>query len=151
MRPAGSAAARVSSFGCSLAVGSRTESENAVTKTKGKHWFSFAASGTDWDVRIATEKDAPELAGSEGITDPSASTIYLDSGLVPSRRTVVLVHELLHALLSTPGEFKLMARILGCSPDEASAREEELVTHLAPKLCDALCRSGILKLPKAPK
>lgn len=122
-----------------------------MTKTKGKHWFSFAAAGTEWDIRIASEKDAPELASAEGFTDPASSTIYLDAGLVPSRRTVVLVHELLHALLSTPGEFKLMSRILGCSQEEASAREEELVTHLAPKLGDALARSGMLRLPKVPR
>lgn len=144
-------AEQVSFFGCSLAVGSRTESVNTVTKTKGKHWFSFTAAGTEWSVIIAAEKDVPELAHAEGFTDPSSSTICLDSELVPSRRTVVLVHEMLHALLSTPGESKLMARILGCSQEDASAREEELVTHLAPKLCDALCRSGIFKLPRVPR
>jgi hypothetical protein len=116
-----------------------------------RHWFSYMAAGSEWDVVLVDRRAFGEIDGRDGVTLPDQGLVALDDQLPFARLVTVLVHEMLHTHFSTTGESKLLARILGCAVDDASDREEEIVTHLAPKLADTLMRNGLLKLPPLPK
>lgn len=116
-----------------------------------RHWFVARTIGGDVDVLLATSRVLRDLKGNDGITQPAYGLIALDEESPLLRIVVTLVHELLHNLFSAPGDDDLNARILGCKPKDVGAREEEIVTHLAPRLADCLIRSGLLRLPPIPR
>ena len=103
----------------------------------GRTWKKLTLAGTQWRVKLVPA-GAKELEGALGLCDSDQATIYLNRDLPESLLRTTLMHEILHALLSTPGEVSLMARIFGCKESEVNQREEEFVTHIAPKLIDAL-------------
>lgn len=115
-----------------------------------RHWFTIRTSGGDFDVVLGTDKILKCLKGCEGHTDGGLGIIAIDEEATLSRIVVVLVHELFHALLSSPAEYAPLARVLGCRPTSVAAREEAIVAYFAPKLADCLIRSGLLRLPTIP-
>lgn len=116
-----------------------------------RHWFTLRTVGGDLDVILGSSTSVKDLKGRYGVTDADAGIIALDEGTPLYRLVVALVHELLHGALTAPGDTHLLARILGCKVEVADEREEEIVTHLAPRLADCLIRSGLLRLPPIPR
>ena len=78
----------------------------------------------------------------------SAAEILIDDTVEPSRRIVVLIHEVLHACLNMPGSGSLMPHVFGCPFEKIADIEENVVSYLAPVLAGALC--PMLHLPKVP-
>lgn len=113
-------------------------------------WFTLKTLWRSFDVTLSNETLTPDLANRFGLTDIDAGIIWLDAKLPRQALIATLIHEAMHAVMATPGESLLLARILGCSEEDADAREEDIVTHLAPKLADALLRSGLLRFPRQP-
>jgi hypothetical protein len=116
-----------------------------------RHWFTARSIAGDLDVVLANEKLLADLKDRVGVTLADVGLIALDAETPLVRLVVALCHELLHGVLSAPGDQNLMARILGCTPAKAVEREEELVTHLAPRWADCIIRSGLLRLPPIPR
>jgi hypothetical protein len=116
-----------------------------------RHWFTLRTIGGDLDVILGTAANIKDLRGRYGVTDADAGIIALDESSPLLRLVVTLLHELLHGALTAPGDHNLLARLFGCPAEEADAREEEIVTHLAPRLADTLIRSGLLRLPPIPR
>ena len=116
-----------------------------------RHWFTVRTIGGDLDVILGSALSVKDLKGRYGVTDADVGIIALDESTPLVRLVVALLHELLHGALTAPGDCHLLARILGCTAAEADEREEEIVTHLAPRLADCLIRSGLLRLPPIPR
>jgi hypothetical protein len=116
-----------------------------------RHWFTARSVGGDLDVVLATAGLLKDLKDRAGVTHADVGLIALDEATPLVRLVVALMHELLHGAFSAPGDHNLTARILGCRREHADAREEEIVTHLAPRLADCLIRSGLLRLPPIPR
>ena len=123
--------------------------EGIVSRRNKWLWFKPTLAGTEWRVYLTLREDL--LEGAWGQTDPNLCEIYIRATMPESLIKVTLLHELLHGLLSTPGEITLMARIFGCKEKEVDAREEEFVTHIAPKLLDALVMNFSFKFPRVPR
>lgn len=129
----------------------RIDSKKLRLPPNVRHWFTVRTVGGDLDVILGTANSVKDLKGRYGVTDADVGIIALDEGTPLVRLVVALLHELLHGALTAPGDSHLLARILGCSADDADEREEEIVTHLAPRLADCLIRSGLLRLPPIPR
>jgi hypothetical protein len=114
-------------------------------------WMRLTIAGVEWRVDLCTAEEYPDLADRDGETDPDACRIVLQAAMPAQKRGVVLIHEILHACFCTPGEYELLAKLFGIDREKVEDAEELLVTHLAPKLTDALTRAKLLKLPRAPK
>lgn len=115
-----------------------------------RHWLTLRSIAGDLDVVLANERNLKDLKDRVGVTLADAGLIALDEESPLLRLIVGLFHEAFHGCLSAPGDANLLARILGCSPEEALEREEEIVTHLAPRWADCVIRSGLLRLPPIP-
>ncbi len=111
-------------------------------------WTRFFTGGTEWTVRIGSIAEFPDLESREGYTDPDTCEIHIWEQLTPSRRVVVLFHEMMHAVISAPGDEPLFARVVGCAEEDSAGAEEAVITHIAPKLVDALQRLGMLRPPR---
>lgn len=123
-----------------------------LTPPKGaRQWFTVRTVGGDFDVILGTDKILKCLKGAEGHTDGGLGIIAIHEEATLSRIAIVLIHEVLHALLSSPAEYAPLAKILGCRPASVAGREEDLVAYLAPKVADCLIRSGLLRLPPIPR
>jgi len=116
-----------------------------------RHWFTLRTSGGDYDVVLGTDKILKCLKGLEGHTDAGVGIIAIDEEATLSRLAVVLVHELLHAVLSAPADQGPLARVIGCRPKNLIAREEDIIALIAPRLADCLIRTGLLRLPPIPR
>lgn len=116
-----------------------------------RHWFTARSVAGDLDVVLANDKLLKDLKDRVGVTLADHGLIALDEETPLVRLVVALCHELLHGALSAPGDANLLARILGCTPEEAGDREEEIVTHIAPRWADCIIRSGLLRLPPIPR
>lgn len=119
----------------------------------GRLWFRTRIGGADWQVRFASYDVVQRLIGRncEGGTDPNTHTILLPWTLcdTPSRLKLVVLHELIHASCSGPGECHRLCKLLRCSEEELEDLEEDLCVHLTPLLVEAL--GSYWKLPKPPK
>lgn len=113
-----------------------------------RDWFKLEIAGSQWRVLLSTAKEIEDLARAEGVTLPSDQVIVIDQNIPIARRGVVLMHELLHAMLSNVGAKVTTSTILGCTVNESEKVEEQLVSYFAPILYDTLMRNGMLKLPK---
>lgn len=125
-----------------------------MSKTVGTatYWFTYRSSAdADWHVVLSTPDECPWLENAEGVTLPQKHLVVLDRRAPVDRLPVVLLHELMHAELSAPGDGTTLGHILSCEPDAVPELEEALVSYLAPKITSALTRNGFLRLPKVPK
>lgn len=68
--------------------------------------------GTEYSINLGTEKEKPQLRGSDGVCDPYAKEIYLDLSAINEELTTrnpieyykqVLRHELIHAFFHECG------------------------------------------------
>lgn len=116
-----------------------------------RHWFTVRTTGGDYDVVLGTATILKCLKTLEGHTDVDLGIIAINEEATLRRIAVVLVHELLHAILSAPADQGPFARIIGCRPKNLVAREEDIIAHIAPRLADSLLRSGLLRLPPIPR
>lgn len=129
----------------------RIDSRRLKPPRGARHWFTIRTAGGDYDIVLGTDKVLKCLKGAEGHTDGGLGIIALDEEATLSRIAVVLIHEMLHAVLSSPAEYGPIARVIGCRPASVAKREEDIVAYLAPKLADCLIRSGLLRLPPIPR
>lgn len=129
----------------------RIDNRKLTIPASVRHWFTIRTIGGDLDVLLGSATSIKDLKGRYGVTDADVGIIALDENTPLVRLVVALLHELLHGGLTAPGDSHLLARILGCTAEEADEREEEIVTHLAPRLADCLIRSGLLRLPPIPR
>lgn len=115
------------------------------------YWFTLRTLWGPFRVYLVDTAIVPDMADKFALTLVDEGWIFLDERMPRSRLARALVHEAFHAVMSTPSEDRLLARILGCKLRRADKREEELVVHLSTKFADAFARSGLFKLPPLPK
>lgn len=114
-------------------------------------WMRLQIAGIEWRVDLCTTDEYPDLENRYGDADPDTCRIVIQSALARDKQRIVLIHEILHAMFTTPGEGTLIAKMLGIEEDAVDDAEELLVTHLAPKLADTLHRAKLLRVPRPPK
>lgn len=121
-------------------------------RKRRRKWMTLDIGGSRWPVWLVDSETLYECAGSpevEGLMNAAASEILIDDATETSRRTVVLLHEVLHACLNPPGAGALIPHIFGVKFAKVADVEENVVSHLAPILAGAL--GQVLRLPAVPK
>lgn len=119
-------------------------------RRRKRKWMTLPMGGSVWTIWLVDERTLTECAGddqgAEGLMNDSASEILILDTVEPTRRIVVLIHEILHAALNPVGAGSLIPHIFGCPYEKIADIEENVVSHLAPVLAGAL--GNLLKLPK---
>ncbi len=111
-------------------------------------WFTYeAVAGTVRVVRMSQTEHLP-LEGNEGISYPSRLLIVINEAIPYDRACRVAVHEIMHMDLSNPGESAILCLSLHCTSDVVGDREEDIVSHLAPRNADTLLRNRFLRFPR---
>lgn len=111
-----------------------------------REWLRLTIGGAEWVVYLASSADLGESNNGvpcDGLTLHERLTILVDEGQPLERQTVILVHELLHASLSSVGAGHMFALVSGL--EKMSDREESLVSYVAPILAGAL--RPLLRVP----
>jgi hypothetical protein len=123
-----------------------------MAKSDATYWFSFESSAhTQWHVVATTPEAFPWLEGAEGVCLSQKQVVAIDRSAPQDRAECVLVHEMLHAELSGPGDGTTLANVLGLTTENIADVEENLVSYLAPKIYQLFSANGFLKLPRLPK
>lgn len=126
--------------------------KNAFASSPPTLWLRAEdAAGCVWSVYVGDANQVPQLEDRDAITLPDAHLIAVSSEIPFDRQCLALLHEMLHACVSSVGDPKVMSKILGCEEGELDALEECVVSFLAPRLLPILVRAGLLKFPKIPK
>ena len=115
-----------------------------------RFWFTAVTCFGPYAVVLASVEVYPGFADKWAETDPNTHIIWIWDKTPPECLPTVVVHELSHASIAGPGEDWVLARVMGCTVDEADDREEAAVAYLTTRLGDTMFRSGLIQLPPLP-
>lgn len=117
------------------------------------YWFTVTTTWSDFDIVFADSNRVDELKDWFGYCDTDQGIIFLNRSLArdPRRLAHVTLHEITHGAVSSPGETRVLSRIVGCKEAEADDREEDILVHFVGKLTDSLLRANMIILPPLPK
>jgi hypothetical protein len=114
-----------------------------------KKWLDFEYFGEKWNVFIATTSDDPDIGETQlAHCDYEKRRILIWEGLRSQARPTILIHELLHAVIS-PQESSFQS-ILKARRKSNVEREEAMIQLLAAPLASILRSCGVLKIPRFP-
>lgn len=116
-----------------------------------RYWFTLPTVAGDYDFILGNPEIFPDLKDRNGVTLAEECLVVLDDTQPYKRLCLTAFHEIMHSVLSTPGERELLALLFGCKPKQSDEREERFVTHVAPKLGGCLFDAGMLSFPPIPK
>ncbi len=111
-------------------------------------WFSYEAVPGTVKVVLANASEFDNLNTEEAASFPERMLIVVLDTLPYDRACRVIYHEMMHMDLSNPGEDNVLCLSLHCTQSEVAAREEDIVSHIAPRSADTLIRNNFLRLPK---
>jgi Zn-dependent peptidase ImmA (M78 family) len=121
-------------------------------RRRGRKWLEFEFHGAQWKVLLVPTNSARLKLGCGtacgAVTDYNLRIVSIDEDHPPHMRISLLIHELIHVVLSQ-NTTDLNEALFRCSKESCDEAEENIASTIGPALAGVLTSAKILKTRKS--